>query len=239
MALTTQGLADDFRRDLADPELPGSEDGSDTPDIDSLWSNADIAAYLNEAQIEVARRARALRDVLTITIVVGTAEYTLPDYAFRIREAHLNTVDVDLDVVNKDTMDAGRNSHDDYGSYIGTTFPSTITGQPFKLIDDEKTGKFRLYPKPVTADTLSVHVYRIPKNELADLGTALELTSPRYRRALLCYMKFRAYEKDDSNMADPKAAQDWERKYEVAMAQLVPEEKQRFRRAGTVRYGGL
>lgn len=231
--LTIKNLYDAFRSDLTDPLLPG--DG-EAPDADSLWSDADIYRYINDAQIEVTRRTLVLQDILDIAMAVNTALYTVPEWVLRPRRAHVagnNERKVALLNGDGDCF-----TSDDYGMQF-TIASENTTGPVQALIFDERPGKARAWPIPTVVETVRVHVFRLPKTRITDGNGKLEVSDNRFERALLLYMKKRAYEKEDTDVLNKGKSEGYFNQFLDEIGTLAPETRRRVRRAGTVRYGGL
>lgn len=52
-----------------------------------MLSNTDFATYLAQGETEIAQETPFIVERVSLAIVAGTSDYTLPDYAFEIRRA--------------------------------------------------------------------------------------------------------------------------------------------------------
>ena len=222
-----------LRSDLCDP-------AGDIPDEDRLWSDAEVYDYLDDAQLQVAKDLKwAIHDTYLLTLVVDQAEYTLPKWIIRVRRAKRMSDAGELDIVNNDDRDTHESDRDDYGTLRERILYEDATGTPTLLTLDEKFNTLRLVPIPTVVDTLKLYVYRGPKVRIEGDGSPLELNDRSYERALLLWMKKRAYEKHDAETIEGGRSDKFFAEYNAEIARLYPEIKQRHRRSGTVRYGGL
>lgn len=165
-----------------------------------LWSDAELIDAAADAENEACRRARLIIDSSTaaicqISVTAASNLYALDDRVLFVRRAKMGLEDSPLCRASYRDMDAnmlGWESH---------------TGTPTHYITDYETGKIRLYPTPVAADTLSMTVVRLPLVQLSDPELDPEI-KPHYHRSLRFWMMYRAYSKQDVDAHDDKRAAD-------------------------------
>lgn len=233
MPLTPADYYKRFRLDTGDELKPG--DGSE-PDADCLWKDSEIFEYLNDAQVALARKTNALRDVHDVALSVGVSQYTLPTYIHRPRYAKsLAAGERRIYLLNG--LDDHNYGGEDYG-VPRQVFEEAATGPVEALIFDEKTNRIRAAPTPTVAETVRIFVFRLPKNAVKDDTCPLEFADERFKPALLSHMKMSAYNKHDADTQNKQEAQKFELMYEREADKLISELKMKVRRSGTVRMGG-
>jgi hypothetical protein len=225
-------IKDQFRRQLRDPEYPGSGDSSD-----SLIHNDDILIFMDEAQKEFCRHIDIFPDSTTysISVVAGTKLYALDPRITRIRRGVLASNGEVLEAKTVAEMDDGYSTND-YGVRTVTDW-ETVTGSPKFLVTDVEFGMVQLVPAPVEDDTLNLSVYRLPLKDIYD-GEELEIPD-QYRRTLLLKMMAYAYSQHDVELFDEARALQYENMWLDKLSQIDRDVKRLNRGPQTVRYGGL
>lgn len=131
----------------------------------AFWSDEEITRWINEGTRDIARRAEVLETSATVSVVAGTAEYTLAANVARInRVAYIPTgssQQYPLEYKDFNSMDAA-----------GWTW-TTARGYPvvYTLWGYTPNLKAVLYPTPAAAGTLKYWYYAYP-TELATDGSA-------------------------------------------------------------------
>lgn len=235
MATVAQLLAQ-LRLDLEDPELPGT---GATPDSDSLWSNAELLHYIDEAQKVFAEKTWCLPDATNFTskISVGQKWVERDPLIVRIRSGWLQTAGREITPTNLVDIERGYSSND-YGLSSSNAW-RTATGTPCKVVEDIDVGNSRLVPIPTAADTIEWAVYRLPLEVIDSTGASLEIDE-RYHYELLVWAKRLAFMKQDAETQDltrqRAMEQDWE-------GRVIPEAstyfRLKYRKLGTTSYGGI
>lgn len=161
--------------------------------IQLRWTNEELVDNINEAIRRVYVRTSPIKDLITVTTVVGTYEYTLPSYVKEIIAMKRSTGE---DIIEK--------SLDDVWALQSL---KTKQGDPKFFISDSSNNSLRLYPIPIAIDTLDILIYRLPKLELTwDNPNYIPelrqeyLIPMLYGAANLCYLK------DETNTLDPQRA---------------------------------
>lgn len=159
-----------------------------------LWSDAEVAGYLADAEAEACVRARLLYDETT----VGVSEILINDDAWV--PLHPSILTVDRARLASDTAPLTHCPPDDLD--VGWPGWDTQTGAP--ALYYVLGGKLRLVPQPTTdEDTLYLSVYRLPLVPLTaeDLGAEPEIPEPHHPR-LVDWALSRAYSKHDPDAFD-------------------------------------
>lgn len=169
-----------------------------------LWSDAEVASYLDSAHSEAAWRARLIRDTLTvedanadpvcaIPVVNGTDSYYCHPSIFEIERAKLDSrpVKEKLKVTSKYQMDRQSPGWE------------AVTGVPRYLIVEHEGARIRvtLAPSLTFDDTLWLAVYRLPLESLNTPDDEPEIPA-RHHIQLVDYMVHLAYRKRDAETRD-------------------------------------
>jgi len=229
-------LVELIRIHTQDEEFPGNGD-----DSDSLFKNAELLEYIDFAQREFARRTEVLQDSRTVSITQLAVTATDPwvdisNIVIGIKKASLLANNTRLKVINHRELDQGF-LIDDYGlDWAGNW--ETKTGTPQLLITDMDTAAVRLFPIPVADDTLSLQVTRYPLDPIESNSSELEIPE-QFHRKLLHHVLYTAYSKQDADAFDPNKSENERMKFEEAIDAARNEIGKRYKKSGTVKYGGL
>lgn len=170
----------------------------DTVSTAYLWTDAEWKRYANEAEREACRRARLIVDSTTVsvcrvTLAAGTKTYSLDPRVIFIRRAKLSGVAVPLRRVSYRDLDRSVPGWEDE------------TGEPMAHVPDMDTGKFRPYPAPTAAGTVTLTVVRLPLCDMVQDEDEPEIND-RYHESLIHWMLYRAYSKQDAETKDAQKA---------------------------------
>lgn len=164
-----------------------------------LWSDAEIAGYLAEAENEACIRARLLFDETTIgvaslAVVSGQSWLTLHPSILRVLRARLAAGSCPLALTSPDELDR---MSSDWENQTGTPRMFYVAGS-----------KLRLIPQPDATDTLYLNVFRAPLVRLDSgyLTGEPEIAEPHHA-GLLRWALYRGYSKRDEDAFDPGRAQ--------------------------------
>lgn len=162
----------------------------DSTDTDNLWTDTELADFINEAEREASIRGFLIRDsssaITSINISSGTATYSLDQSIFFIEEAKLASASRPLTKTTRALLNLKQND-----------WTTKETNEYF--IDD--TGKITLVGTPSSSDTLNLSVYRLPTTSLSGNSDTPEIQE-RYHLGLLNWVLHRAYMKQDSETLD-------------------------------------
>lgn len=164
----------------------------------TLWSDDELFDYVNDAQLEAARRARLLIDSTTpdltqVGVVAGAPLVTLDARVLFVRRARF-----------AGSSPLARRTVQDMAACL-PTWEDAGAGPPRAFITDYESGKLLLWPTPEADATLLLSVVRDPLADMNDLADSPEI-APRLHRSLRHWMIYRAYSKQDSQANDPKKA---------------------------------
>lgn len=222
MYATPKELFDAFRREVRDTIAP------------YFWSEAEVYAYMTDAETMVAQRLLCIQDMTSeaavYDVTASEPEVLLHESVIRVRSATLIAADTDypLDILSADNMQA-----------FGLRTIRTTTGRPNCLFTGAATNTVRLYPIPNDDAELALSIYRTPLNALS--VTASFEVPRQYRSAMLEWMKYRAYNKDDVESYDPGKANTAMNAFNRLIDGFETTESQRRGgpQSGLVAYGGL
>ncbi len=177
-------LIDDFRDEAQDLGTP------------PFWSSARLAKLASEGQSEACRRGDLLIDSTSAMCSVDvTADYpvvTLDPMILEVKRASLSSSGYQLSPVTTAQMD----------SYASPW--EQESGNPTNYVTDYQTGAIRLYPNPEANDTLNLTVRRLPIDLVND-DDEPEIRLEAHP-ALVQWMLYRAYSKQDADSFDPQKA---------------------------------
>lgn len=161
-----------------------------------LWSDHEFAEFLDEAQVEACRRAHLLVDSssgLTQANISALERFVeIDSRIIFVRRARIGRQV--LQQTTTRAMDAQIPAWESCGA-----------GAPLAYLTDWQTGGVALYPPPAMDGVLSMTVVRDPLYPLSTDDDSPEIP-PRYHLALLHWVSFRAYSKQDPDAQDPKSA---------------------------------
>lgn len=227
MPLETADLLSILRLDLDDPEMPGNGD-----DSDCLWSDAELTRYLADAQEILCTKADVLFDQSTFTITTaagGDGLYAWDESITKIRKGIVTGQRV-LEVLSVSDIMRKFNVTD-----LGWTLTDweESVGDPKYIVTDYEVGFVRLVPIPVQIETIKLHVYRLPTD-----SAVMEIPE-RYRRELLLYAKYKAFDKHDADVHNENNALKYKGLWEQSLTAIAKEEKRRNKGLQVVSYGGI
>ncbi len=237
MAHDVAGLIALFRREMRDPEFPGSDEDPDAPDADSLWSDDDIKDYMDVAQEELCQRIDVLPDSSSFSLSVKAGdEYAEADALItKLRHGYSTTTKRRIVATTVQEMERGYVGND-YGlDTVGSWRDST--GSILFLLTDETFGQYRLVPIPAVAETIQLTVYRLPEIRIAD-GGPLEVPD-QFRRNLLLKMRAEGYRKNDAETRQIKEAERYDGMWEAYLYRAERHIKRGYRGQHTTTYGGI
>ena len=216
-----------FRSEVDDPLHSGD-------DVDSLWKNNELEFYLKEARYEVARECYSFIKNTELTIEPGNPLVAQPEEFTELRWARLNGRM--LDVVN--LSEIANLVIDDYGFRSGFSADwEEHVGPIVALVKDFQTGFFRTYrilDEEEDPQTLQINHYAVPS--VADCERWM--SRPDEVRALLEYMKYLAYRKQDADVLDLDRSNQHFAAFNRMLGILAGRARRTHRRPGTTGYGG-
>lgn len=156
-----------------------------------------LTVYANEAQDEACRRGQMIRDAASpmCTIAYQAGDESVPIDP-RIAQVMMAFVDGSpVDVIGDDQMDA----------IMPGWSAATTSARPSRLISGVSAGRLHMWPTPSQAGQIKLRVLRMPLKKLANGNDKPELRSETHP-ALVEWMMYRAYGRDDADMRDERQA---------------------------------
>ncbi len=244
-------------------------DVDDTDPDDPLWSALEVYNYLDEAQKEFARKTDYFSDASTAEIVDltvnkidltadpvvvdDTHKFINLDYRVtKIRSAKLVSTGEKITPMQYADMEETPAQGIHYANYVnnGRNWEES-RGNPRFIVTDLERGKLRVSPMHVSntpnpqpadlVDIIRLQVYRLPLKDITEASSSFEINESEYQRALIPYMKFLAYSKNDVDTFEQDLADRAQGQAANTFA-LIKRDLRRVRHSaatGTVRYGGL
>lgn len=196
------------------------------------WSNEELTSFIDQAQKKACRAAYLLKkseDAFNISVVAGTADYSLDSRIIRVKV--IESAGTGFELIKAE-----------YEDFLGEQNWRTKSAVPTHYIIDESDKSIKLYPSPIATDTLSLIYYRLPLITLDWTDPNQEIEIPvEYQIEMLDWAASLAYMKDEANTFDPARAGTYAALFRSNFTDTsVYGEIRRKRSKGrTVRYGGI
>lgn len=142
------------------------------------WSDQQLIRYLNEGAKEACMRSPLYKDNQIVSVVAGTANYTLDDETLEIDEITL--------ALQEDPLIMS--THDQMAIRFGLSWRET-TGTPLSFVRKDLT--ITLYPEPIIDDTMLINAFRVPDKmtSASNIPDFLEY----YHQSLLYWAAYKAF----------------------------------------------
>lgn len=160
-------------------------------------SNELLAMYASEAQEEACRRGQLIRDAASpmCTIAYQAGDESVPVDP-RIVQVVMAFVDgYPVDVIGGDQMDA----------IMPGWSAATTSARPSRMISGVSAGRMHLWPTPSQTGQIKLRVLRMPLKRLVNDTDKPEIRQEAHP-ALVEWMLYRAYSRDDADLGDPTKA---------------------------------
>ncbi|EER61546.1 conserved hypothetical protein [Acidovorax delafieldii 2AN] len=199
-----------FRREMADASTP------------YMWSDEDIAAYLDEAVKEACERARLIEDsttpaVTTLAVLAGQYSYTLHPSVIDLKRVTYKGKALTLSSVEAEDQNE-------------MTWENRTGAEPLRYIYNGM-GTLRLVPIPTQPLTVQLTVYRQPLKTLtADIDTAIPEIPAVFHPRLKAWIYRCAYLKQDADTFDKSKSEEFEAQFERAFGTRLDANMARKRR---------
>jgi hypothetical protein len=215
-------LINTFRSDIRDTEVP------------YLWPDADVIEYANDAVNEACRRAKLITD--SETAACCTLTITPPAVSCLFHSSVIYVKDI-IDVNGVPLVKVPRQALD----YSTPGWRAHTATKPEFWVPDLTSRTFRPYPAPSQAATFTATVIRTPLTGMSNPATDSPEIPARYHRPLVHWMRFRAYNRRDSETYDADAAKKAYEDFAAEFGAPVPaiEEQWAWERYGYANEGGL
>lgn len=174
---------------------------SDDLESDYLSTDANITAWLNEAEQEACIRARLIHDettsaVCSIAVTAGVRTYALHSAIIDIDRASFtatgSTTENVLSLTDRVEMDR---LYSDWRTRVDV---------PRQAIQNDTT--FQLCCVPSTAGTIALECYRLPLVNIEDQGSEEPEIGRIHHRHLVQWALHRAYSRPDAEIFNPNKA---------------------------------
>jgi len=192
-----------------------------------LWSDSLLYTYIDAAQKQFCRDTYGIADSrgFTIPIVPGTVWYTIDPKILKLRSVADSATGVEIPLIAVEKMSANSIRLD------GSKGPIKA------LITGMEENALRAWPVPNVASTLELRTYRLSVDALV-ANAALEVDS-KHQLYLLYWVKYLAYNVQDTETYDPKASAKFKGLHDAYCAVVKGEQSRVSRPVSTVAYGGL
>lgn len=217
--MKTSDLKDLFRSEIDDAVAP------------YLWSDTEIAAYMDEAQKMFCRLVGGIQDassmLCTVDIEIGEPFAAIDPRILRVRRIQRDSDATKLRVISFEDADFEFIQLDDT--------PGPIDAVIVGMEED----KLRWAKIPQVADTATMIVERLPMNTITStFKTPLEVHE-KHHQPLLKWMKSRAYGKQDSDTFDAQKKAQYEAEFRAYCREAKAEKEVLRHKTRVVHYGGL
>lgn len=156
-----------------------------------------LLQFANEAEREACRRARLLidsaADFCAVQVDANDPLVMIDPRIINIRRAKLSISTYSLSPVRAEEMDR---VNPGWESHVGT---------PTTYVTNYQSNAIRLYPKQQVAAELTMTVARLPMDRMSAKGDEPEIRE-EYHPALVQWMLYRAYSKQDADLFDANKA---------------------------------
>lgn len=201
-----------------------------------LWSDEEFFVYLNEAQEIFVRETGGLSDrrsaLTKVSYKIGDQYKKYDSRILRINGAQDETNKF-IGIRNYDNL-AGVIS-DDYGKQVLEVIDDTKTGPIKFLITDVEAKEIQLFPIPDADGSLKLFIQRLPLSEIKDESSVLEI-SDQHHLSLLCWVKYKAFMKQDVETFEGSKASDFRQMFTEAVELAMKEKSAREDRKRKVKF---
>ena len=211
-----------------------------------LWSDVDIASYMDDAQKMFCRLTNGLSDSTTpavceVAVVAGTAVAPISDRILKIRRASRNSDGRPVTIVNVEDLDSKGIRLDNRAGRVDYI----VTG-----MDEHKV---RWVHTPDAADKVLLTVWRMPLLDITATTVVqndpeenspnidpvvLEIDS-QHHRALLLWMEHLAYLKQDADTINRKLSAEREADFRAYCFQATNEQNKARHKTRVTQFGGI
>lgn len=227
--MTLVELIERFRRDVDDLANP------------PLWDQDDILANIADAQDEFCRLTGGLRDSTSAITQIAVAPTNIfvshSSRIMTIRAAKRLSDHAEISVLNIANVPLFIRPPD-YGISREVRLDAT-TGELFAIVVGMEEKKVRLVEIPIVADTIALTVDRLPLIRPTDVNLHSLEIDEEFHLVLLDWVKYLAYNVDDSEINDPVKAERHEAMFRQKCVNIRGRRDALKHRPRTVVYGGL
>lgn len=208
--MTTTELLAIFRDEVSDAALP------------YLWSDALIYGYIDDAQKQFCRDTWGIEDARSFKVktVAGTEWYKIDQRILRLLGATESGCNVPITTVEESPSI----------KFDGRT------GKTLALVKGLQNRQLRAWPIPIEEKTIELRTLRVSTDVAA--GDDFEIDE-QHHRALLLWVKHKAYGKKDSETFDGVKADQYFQEFKDYCMDAKRAQGRLRRHVAVVRYGGL
>lgn len=204
-----------------------------------LWSDDEGYRYMDAAYRQFVRLTGGIPDFTSdatqVPIVIGESVVDLHPSILRIMSAYKSNGTV-LEIVN--LTDAAYMQSSDYGVMRQLYLDGRSGPVRYMIIGAEKD-KAKWVQVPTAADTVSLHIYRLPFVHIVDETHALADIDEQHHIYLLDWMKHLSYKKQDAETFDKTKSADAEVSFRKYCDQCKREWERYKHKTRVVQYGGV
>jgi len=213
-----------------------------------FWSDDELLAYIDEAQMELCTRGYRILD--STSPAICEIQYKANAFKLPIHESILKILSVvreDSNGVLHNVRQATEESSlhmfpirpSDYGHNTADAAQAlTSPGDMFEVYVDYDEDFIRLSSPALTDGTLLLHVERLPYKEITDCEQELEVRR-EHVSAIIAWVAFRAWSKQDAETFDSTASNRSLALFETFADRARIDFKRRTSQPGQIKYGGL
>lgn len=174
---------------------------------DQLWTDTRLIRYINDAEVQFARRTQVLRDATTsavtrIPLVAGVSEYPIHASILSVMSVRYNTDATDLPKTNHNTLDTRAPAESLW--FDVNNLSIVAPGRPRAHAMDQAFRTLRVYPAPTAAEAgnlLYLRVTRLPITPLTTTTQTPEVPA-EYHLGMLEWAASLAMANHDADIAD-------------------------------------
>lgn len=213
------GLIAAFREDVDDNASP------------QLWSDAAIAEYGDDAQKMFCRLTNGISDstsdLCTIDVELGEAWADLDKRILKIRRAQRTSDSRQITILNVEDLDEK-----------GVRLDSR-QGRVTTMVIGMDENKVRWHAVPDSADTVTMTVFRLPLTTIVSTRKIAIEIAEQHHRALLLWMKYLAYSRQDADTSNARLADRNEAAFRAYCKAAKAEQDRARSKVRIVQYGGI
>lgn len=218
--MLTSDIVQQFRFEMADNKTP------------YLWSDQELYPFLDDAQNRFTRETDGIPDSRTVSVTQlavtpSTDWYTTDPSILNIRSCYRADTGREIKLLTADQAMERR-----------LQFLASKSGNVRFLVLGLDQHDARVWPFPNETVTLNLSVFRMPLTVITDAGTQTPEIDAQHHTYLLLWMKYRAYNKQDTETYDRLKAAEMKSDFLAYCAKAKMEQGRARRAQGTVAYAG-
>ena len=204
-----------------------------------LWSDEEAWLYMNAAYKQFVRLTVGIADftsdATTIDVIAAEATAEIHPSILRVMDAYKSDGSelIVANITDKDFMITS-----DYG-FIRRLMMDATPGPVRYMVIGAERGKVKWVQVPLTNDTVSLNVYRLPLVDVADENHPLDEVDELHHIALMDWMSHLAYLKDDAETFDKTKSAEAAATFRTYCSQVKDEWERYKHKNRTVAYGGI